>query len=231
MGTIQLPPNGGNGSGGNGEPPKCGLRGKKSHVSREEAERFEAANRHLFGKQYAYQCPVCPFFHLTSKPPEAYAIGDSNLKRLESSAPSETVTTKPVRRGNGETEANVRKLWMQGKSDPEIASELGISFPNVYYHRKKFGTANSNGMKRGRRSTSVLSLSELAVRKQTLEEEFKANMQRLEHEEQRLAQANKLVVSECQEGRGVFIKYGFHEQMMVPKEKVGELTECLMQWV
>ncbi len=229
MDTLQLPqPQ----NGGNGHAAMPCTHGKKPFLSREEAEQFEDANRKRFpnrGKQYAYKAPDCPFFHLSSKPPDAYAIGESNLKRLETLATGAVVQTAAHRGKRGETESDVKRLWQEGKSDREIVTELGVSDTSVYYHRKKFGAANSVGRKSLRQLPQ--SLSDVAQRKLALEEEFKANLQRLEQQEQRLAEANKLVVSECQEGRALFIKFGYHQQMMVPKEKVEELTERLMQWV
>lgn len=229
MDNIQLPqePNGGNGH----AAMPC-THGKKPFLSRVEAEQFERENRRQFpnqGKQYAYKATDCPFYHLSSKPPEAYALGVSNLKRLEPLASGVVGQTAAHRGKRGETETDVKRLWQEGKSDREIASVLGVSPVAVSYHRKKFGAANSAGRKSLRQLPQ--SLSDLAQRKLALEEEFKANLQRLEQQEQRLAEANKLVVSECQEGRALFIKFGYHEQMMVPKEKVEELTERLMQWV
>lgn len=231
MSIIQLPPNEGNGNGRNGHAAMSCQHGKKPFLSREEAEQFERENRKRFpnqGQQYAYKANDCPFYHLTSKPPDAYGIGASHLKRLEPLALPES--TKPAERGaRGEMEAAVKRLWEEGRSDGEIASELGISATSAYYHRKKFGAANSAGRKSLRQLPQ--SLSDVAKRRLVLEEEYKANMQRLEEQEQRLAEANKLIVGECQEGHALFIKFGRHERMMVPKEKVGELAERLMHWV
>jgi hypothetical protein len=160
MSTLQVAqqPNGGNGSGANGNGhlvPQCPT-GKKEFANREEAERFEADNRKLFpnqGKQYAYKCEQCPTYHLTSKPLDAFAIGQTNLKRLESLATSDSSPrVSKFRGGRGETEAEVKRLWKEGLTDAEIAAQLGISHAGVCHHRKKFGAANSDQHERNQQA-------------------------------------------------------------------------------
>jgi predicted transcriptional regulator len=237
MGALQLTqqPSGCNGNGANGKAPLACPRGKKPFGSREEAEQFEAENRKRFpnqGTQYAYECPDCPAFHLTSKPPEAYAMGQSNLKRLEALATDDSVKASAKQRPRGETEASVRRLWEHGMSDSSIASQLGITPAAVAYHRKKFASENNKTVSvSSRQLKSPLTLSELEERKLKLEREYQAELLRIEEQKQRLAQASKLTVCECQDGKALFIKFGHDERMSVPKDKVQELTNCLMDWV
>jgi len=237
MGALQLTQqlNGCNGNGANGKAALACPRGKKPFGSREEAEQFEAENRKRFpnqGTQYAYECPDCPAFHLTSKPPEAYAMGPSNLKRLEALATDDSVKASAKQRPRGETEASVRRLWEQGMSDSSIASQLGITHAAVAYHRKKFASENNKTVSvSSRQPKSPLTLSELEERKVKLEREYQAQLQELERQKERLAEASKLTVCECQDGKALFIKFGHAERMSVPKDKVAELTDSLMQWV
>jgi hypothetical protein len=248
MSTLQLaqPPKGANDSGANGHgatghgsnghaPAECST-GKKAFASREEAERFEAENRKRFpkqGRQYAYKCEQCPAYHLTSKPLDAFAIGQTNLKRLESLATSESSPkVSRFRGGRGETEAEVKRLWEQGLSDAEIASQIGISHAGVCHHRKKFGAANNRTSHNTRRQTKApLTLAEYDEQKKLLEQEYQAKLLGLEHHKQRLEDASKLMVTECEEGKSLYIKFGHHERMVVPKDKIQELTTTLMQWV
>lgn len=237
MGTLQLTqqPNVGNGSGANGKAPLACPRGKKPFASREEAEQFEADNRKRFpnqGTQYAYECPHCPALHLTSKPPEAYAMGHSNLKRLETLATADSVKASAKQRPRGETEASVRRLWERGMSDSSIASQLGVTPAAVAYHRKKFASENNKTVSvSSRQLKSPLTLLELEERKVKLEREYQAQLLRIEEEKQQLAEASKLTVCECQDGQALFIKFGHRERMSVPKDKVQELTDRLMNWV
>lgn len=237
MGTIQVAhqPAGSNGNGGNGKTPFGCPHGKKPFANREEAEQFEAENRNRFpkqSKQYAYKCHDCPDHHLSSKPPEAYAMGQSNLKRLEALATDDSVKTTGKQRPRGETEASVRRLWEQGMSDSSIASQLGITPAAVAYHRKKFASENNKTVSvSSRQLKSPLTLPELEERKRKLEQEYQTELLRIEEQKQRLAEASKLTVSECQDGQALFIKFGHNERMMVPKDKVQELTNCLMEWV
>lgn len=213
------------------------MTGKKTFTSRVEAERFEAENRKRFpnqSKQYAYKCEECPDFHLTSKTPDAYALQKTNLKRLESLAKAEaSPKVSANRRGRGETEAEVKRLWERGLSDAEIADQIGITHAGVSQHRKKFGTAN----KRGGRSSPLrltkppLTLVEYDERKRLLDEEYQSKLNALEQHKRRLEEASRLTVSECEAGKSVYISFGHHERMVVPKEKVSELTDSLMQWI
>jgi len=209
--------------------------GKRIFASRQEAEQFEVENRKQFlsEKQYAYQCPACPAYHLTSKSPGAYAIGQGNLKRLEGLAMKATSKTLGKRGRRGETEAAVKGLWTQGRSDREIASRLGVSSQTVYQHRKKFGAPNSRAGDKSplRQLKAPLTLSHYDEQKRQLEEKFQAKLLRIDQRKERLVEANRVTVRECQEGQAVFIKFGPHEHMTVPKEKIKELTECLLRWV
>lgn len=238
MGTLQLPhqPNGGDGHGGNGKAPFGCPRSKKPFASREEAEQFEVENRKSFPnlvKQYAYQCPDCPAFHLTSKPPDAYAMGKTNLKRLETQATGDSVTASVRSRPRGETEAQVRQLWEEGKTDSEIASELGVTYAVAYYHRKKLGAPNGRceQTSRRRQPKPPLTLPEFDERKRLLEEKYQAELQALEMHKVRLIEGVTLTVKECNGGQGLFIKFGHQEPMVLPKDKVAELANSLMQWV
>jgi hypothetical protein len=227
--------NGVNGNGANGHASGGCPSGKKPFASRNEAEQFEADNRKRFpnqGKQHAYKCELCPAYHLTSKTPDAHAIGKTNLKRLEGLAKDVATKASAKRGGRGETEAEVKRLWEHGVTDAEIASQLGISSAAVCYHRKKFGAANSRaGGNSPRQPKPPLTLSEYDEQKRLLEEEYQAKLVGLEQHKQRLVEANRLTVSECQEGRALFIRFGHNERMVVPKDKVPELTTSLMQWV
>ena len=235
MNTIQLPqqPNGANGSGGNGHAVIVCPRRKKQFASRQEAEQFEAANRERFGNQYAYECPDCPYFHLTSKPPESFAMGQSNLKRLGGSATSEVVTTAAIRKPKGETEAEVKCLWEQEKSDKEIALALGITLPAAGFHRRKFGRANGRGTRKSalRQPKPPLTLADVDERQRKLEQEYQAQLQELERQKERLAEATKLTVCECQDGKALYIKFGHHERMSIPKDKAVGLADSLMKWL
>lgn len=232
MDTIQLPqqPNEGS-NGSNGHAVIVCPRGKKQFSSRQEAERFETENRARFGNQYAYECPDCPYFHLTSKPPEAFALGKSNLKRLETLATAESSKACANRRPRGETQAEVRRLSEQGLTTAAIALQIGISPACVAYHRKKIvGTNGGSGRNLARPIKASLTLPELDERQRKLQQEFEAEMRELEQQKQRLAEANKLTVCECQDGTALFIKFGHHEHMSIPKDKAGELASSLMQW-
>jgi hypothetical protein len=226
---------GANGTGTNGHAPdKCPVTGKRSFTTKLEAEQFEAENRIRFGRQYAYQCEDCPAYHLTSKPPVAFAMGETNLKRLESLTRTET-SPKPSanRRGWGQTEAEVKRLWEQEFSDSEIATQIGISPAGVCHHRKKFGAANKRGESNSsqRQPKPPLTLSECDEQKRVLEEEYQSKLLKLEHHKQRLEEATRLTVSECAEGESLFIKFGHNEHLVIPKNKVPELTDSLMRWV
>lgn len=234
-------PNGTNGSGANGNganghtPTPCPT-GKKPFASREEAERFETENRRRFpnqSKQYAYKCELCPAYHLTSKPPNAFAIGQTSLRRLESLATVETSrNTSANRRERGETEAEVKRLWEQRLSDSEIASQLGITPAAAHYHRKEFGAANSqaNGNSPFRESKPPRTMSEYEEQKRLLDEEYQSKRTKLEQHKEQLVEATKLKVSECQEGKALFIRFGLHEHMELPKDKAEELATSLMDW-
>lgn len=233
MDTIHLQePDGGNGSGGNGHAVVACPCEKKLFASREEAEQFETANRKRFPNQpiqYAYKCPDCPFFHLTSKPPEAFALGRSNLKRLEALATAESSKAFANRRPRGETQAEVKRLSEQGLSNAAIAMQVGISSACVAYHRKKIaGTEGGNGGL-SRHAKASLTLPELDERQRKLQHEFEAQMRELDRQKERLAEATKLTVCECQDGKALFIKFGHDERMSIPKEKVGELADSLMK--
>jgi predicted transcriptional regulator len=227
---------GANGNGTNGHAPSECPTGKKQFGSKQEAEQFEAHNRNRFPKQsqqYGYKCEACAAYHLTAKPRDAYAIGPTNLKRLENLAIDDAVRSATKRKARGETEAEVKRLWERGLSDTEIASQLGITNAGVSHHRKKFGAAN----KRNERITPLrqakppLTLPEYDEQRRLLEEEYQAKLMGLEQHKQRLEEANRLSVSECQEGQAVFIRFGHNERMAVPKDKVAELTDMLMLWV
>jgi len=226
---------GANGNGANGHArDRCPATGKKSYTTKLEAEQFEAANRLRFGRQYAYKCEQCTAYHLSSKSPDAYALGGTNLKRLESLATTDASPKAPVdRRGRGETEAEVKRLWEEGLTDAEIATQVGISHAGVCHHRKKFGAAN----KRGERSSPLrlpktpLTLVEYDERKRLLDEEYQSKLLKLEQHKQRLEEATRLTVSECEEGESLFIKFGHNAHLVIPKNKVPELTDSLMRWV
>jgi hypothetical protein len=230
-------PKGANGNRVNGHRVVSCPRDKKPFVTQLEAAQFEAENRKRFpnqGKQYAYKCEECPAYHLTSKPPDAYALQKTNLKRLESLATAgASARATPNRRGRGETEAEVKRLWEQGLSDAEIATQIGITHAGASHHRKKFGAAN----KRGERNLHLsqpkapVTIPEYDEQKRLLDEEYQSKPNALEQHKRRLEEANKLTVSECGEGKSVFIGFGHHERMVVPKDKVTELTNSLMQWV
>ena len=225
-------------NGGNGQVPaaRCGDKQKKSFAGRKEAEEFEVENRKLFPKQsrqYAYQCLECPAYHLTSKPPQAYAMGQTNLKRLEGLAPEATSKTSKKRGRRGEMEAAVKALWMQGMSDTDIASQLGVSYQTIYFHRKKFGAANSRvennaPLHQGKPPLTILEADE---QERLLEDEYQAKKLLLEQQKARLVEANRVTVSECQDGQALFVKFGQYEHMIVPKGKIVELTDCLLRWV
>lgn len=236
-------PNGANGSGaiGNGANghalDRCPITGKKSFATTLEAEQFEAENRRLFpnqSRQYAYKCEQCPMYHLTSKPPDAYALQKTNLKRLENLATLETSPAGSVnRRGRGETEAEVKRLWEQGLSDAEIVRQIGISHAGVCHHRKKFGAANKRGEINSsqRQPKPPLTLLEYDEQKRVLEQEYQSKLLTLEQHKQRLEESTRLTVSECEEGESLFIKFGHNEHLVIPKNKVPELTDSLMKWV
>jgi transposase len=226
-------------SGGNGQAPaarKCGEKQKKPFASRQEAEQFEVENRKRFpnvGRQYAYQCLECPDYHLTSKPPDAYAMGQTNLKRLEGLAMEATSKTSGKRGRRGETEAEVKELWTLGLSDTDIASQLGVSKQTVYHHRKKFGAAHQRAEHSSpiRQLKPPLTLSEVDEQKRLLEQEYQSKLMQIEQQKQRLVEANRVTVCECQDGRALLVKFGQHEHMVVPKEKIEELTDCLLRWI
>jgi hypothetical protein len=224
-----------NGNGARGQTSdRCPVTGKRLFTTKVEAEQFEAEHRIRFGRQYAYKCEHCPAYHLTSKPPDAYAIQKTNLKRLENLATSEvSITGSANRRGRGETETEVKRLWGQGLRDAEIASQLGITARAVHYHRKKFGGANSgaNGKSPLREPKQPLTMPEYDEQRRLLDEEYHANLRMLEQHKQRLEEASKLTVADCDDGKSVFIKFGHHERLVIPKDKVEELTNSLMQWV
>jgi hypothetical protein len=159
-------------------------------------------------------------------------MGRSNLKRLEGFATDDVVKTSARRKRRGETEAEVRQLWEQGLNDTAIASQLGIVPASVAYHRKKFaGTSSGTDRNSARQLKMPLTPSDLDEQQRKVEQEYQAKREWLEQQRQRFAEANKLTVCECQEGAALFIKFGHHERMMVPKEKVRELTDALMNWV
>jgi hypothetical protein len=191
----------------NSQVPTVCPHGKKPFSSREEAEQLEADNRKRFPKQsrqYAYQCPECSAYHLTSKSRDAYAIGPSNLKRL-GMAMEDVGKPSVSRKPRGETEAEVKRLWEKGISDADIASQLGISTYSAGYHRKKFGSANTRA-KHGsalRLLKSPLTLSEFDEQKRLLDEEYQAKLLRLEQQKQQHIEANRLTVVACQEGQAV----------------------------
>src|SRR5215467_26326 len=228
-------PNGANGGGANGNGhlvPQCPT-SKKEFASRVQAERFEADNRKLFpnqGRQYAYKCEQCPAYHLTSKPLDAFAIGQTNLKRLENLATSDSSPkVSRFRGGRGETEAEVKRLWKEGLTDAEIATQLGISHAGVCHHRKKFGAANSRISRNSpRQAKAPLTLAEYDERKRVLERDYQAQLLALEQHKQRLEEASRLTVAECEEGKSVYIKFGHHAHLVIPKDKVPELTNSLM---
>jgi len=205
--------NGANGSGANGNganghaPNKCPVFGKKAFASRDEAERFESENRKRFpnqSKQYAYRCEECPDYHLTSTPPDAYALQTTNLKRLESLATREAAARATGnRRGRGETEAEVKRLWKEGLTDAEIAAQLGISHAGVCHHRKKFGAPNNRSRNSPRQAKAPITLAEYDEQKKLLEQEYQANLLGLEQHKQRLEEASKLTVVECEEGKSL----------------------------
>jgi hypothetical protein len=239
---VTQQPSGGNCNGVNGQEKnrytsaECPT-GKKLFASRAEAEGLEAENRKLFPKQsrqYAYKCEQCPAYHLTSKPPDAYSIQKTNLKMLESLATTDaSVTASTNRRGRGETETEVKRRWEQGLSDGEIATEIGITHAGVCHHRKKFGAAN-NWKKRNsplRQPKPPVTMPEYDEQKRLLEAEYESKLNVLEQHKKRIEEASRLTVSECQDGKSVYIRFGHHERMVVPKEKVPELTTTLMQWV
>ncbi len=131
---------------------------------------------------------------------------------------TQTTMTKRARRG--ETEADVKRLWTAGLSDKEIAAELGMSYQTVYHHRKKFGAANvKTGPELRSAPSQAVTLAEIDEQKRLLEEDYHAKLRGFEQQKQRLVEANKVTVSPCQEGRALFIKFGLHEHMTVPKEK------------
>jgi predicted transcriptional regulator len=240
MGTIQpiQQPNGANGKRASGNTAdghgshRCLGTGKRSFTTKLEAEQFEGENRIRFGEQYAYKCEQCPAYHLTSKPRDAVAIGQSNLKRLEPLASAEASPKSSAnRRGRGETEAEVKKLWEQGLSDAEIASQLGISSTAVVYHRKKFGAANKQGERTSPRLKTPLTLAELDEQKRLAEQEFQEKLLVFEQRRQQIEAATRLTVAECDDGKSVYIRFGHHSHLVIPKDKVPELTDSLMRWV
>jgi hypothetical protein len=230
---------GANGSGTNGNgasghlPEKCPVTHKRSFTTKLDAEQFSSENQIRFGRQYAYKCEDCPAYHLTSKPPDAYALQKTNLKRLEGLATTEVSPGGSAnRRGRGETEAEVKRLWKEGLTDAEIAAQLGISHAGVCHHRKKFGAANSRAERHSpRQPKAPITLSEYSEQKRLLEEEYQANLRALEEHKQRLEEASRLTVSECEEGKSVYIRFGHREHLVIPKDKVPELTDSLMQWL
>jgi hypothetical protein len=229
---------GANGSGANGQAPdRCAVTNKRSFATKLEAEQLEAENRKRFpnqGRQYVYKCEECPSYHLTSKPPDAFAIQQTNLKRLESLATSKApVIASANRRGRGETETEVKRLWGMGLRDAEIASQLGITPTAVQYHRKKFGGTNNrvNGKLPLREPKPPLTMPEYDEQRRLLDEEYQSMLGKLEQHKRRLEEASKLTVGECEEGKSVFIKFGHHAHLVIPKDKVPELTNSLMLWV
>jgi hypothetical protein len=230
-------PKGANGNRVNGHRVVSCPRDKKPFVTQLEAAQFEAENRKRFpnqGKQYAYKCEECAAYHLTSNLSDAYALQKTNLKRLESLATAgASARATPNRRGRGETEAEVKRLWEQGLSDAEIATQIGITHAGASHHRKKFGAAN----KRGERNLHLsqpkapLTLAEYDERKRVLERDYQAQLLALEQHKQRLEEASRLTVAECEEGKSVYIRFGHHAHLVIPKDKVPELTNSLMQWV
>jgi hypothetical protein len=220
MSTLQMPQ----------QPAPACPSDKKPYASRKEAEQFEAENHTRFpnqGRQYAYQCSECPAYHLTSKSPDAYAIGLTNLKRMEPSAPEVTSKTPQKRGRRGDTEAAVKNLWQQGMSDMDIAAQLGVSSQTVSYHRKKLGTAKSRTEYNAplRQIKPPLTISEANEQQRLLDDDYQAKKLLLEQHTQRLTEANKLTVCECQDGQALFIKFGQSEHMIVPKDKITELID------
>jgi len=226
----------GNGANGNGENlpflTKCAVTGKRSFPTKLEAEQFESENRTRNGKQYVYACEDCPAYHLTSTQP---GLPKTNLKLLENSAGAASSAHAPSnRRGWGETEADVKRLWKEGRTDAEIASQLGIGIAAVAYHRKKFGSANGRVSSPGARLRVVRvpqTLAECDEEQRALDEEHQSKSKALEQQRQRLEEATKLTVGECEEGKSLSIRFGHTGHLVLPKAKVIELTENLMSWV
>ena len=117
-------------------------------------------------------------------------------------------------------------------TDAEIAAQIGISHAGVCYHRKKLGAANSRMSRNSPRQTKALrTLAEYDERKRDLEQDYQAQLLALEQHKQRLEEASRLTVTECEEGKSVYIRFGHHAHLVIPKDKVSELTNSLMQWV
>lgn len=198
--------------------------GKKMFSNRKEAEEFEATNRSQFHRppQYAYECSQCASYHLSSKPPDAFACGPSNIKRLEYLAPANSRTSNL--RPRGETEAQVRQLHEQGLNNGAIASKLGITRAAVAYHKNKIAGITPKGSGTVR---PLLTQPDLDEQRRKLQNQYEADMRMLDQRQQWIAEANKLSISECQDGKALFLKYGHHERMSIPKDKVAELADSL----
>jgi DNA-directed RNA polymerase subunit RPC12/RpoP len=97
----------------------------------EEAEYVEERHRvdRKFNRQYAYKCPDCSGFHLTSKPPNDLKPPQVSQMRYDNLY----AKPKAIHGLEGETREKVRELAKSGLGGVDIAKRLGRTPSNTYY--------------------------------------------------------------------------------------------------
>jgi hypothetical protein len=191
---------------------------KRVFASKTEAAEFETSNRkkHNLAQQYPYKCEDCPAYHLTSKPPDAFAMAKS--RRLL----PQPVEDNSKRAGKGERLAQVASLVAQGITDKKtIAAKLGISVANAYIVLSKVRKQEQERLKAAPATIDDIDAQEKALQ---------AQLQKLAAEKQRLIDLKALKVLPCRNGEGVFIQKE-NERMTLPLADVAELTEKLMDFL
>ena len=166
---------------------------KVRYESLEQAKYVEEQHRkdRGFSKQYAYECPDCFGFHLTSVLP--LEIGAPRISQMNYNNRYDTSKDKHVRGRHGETRTKVRDLIESGLRVADVAKKLDYSPTTVYYHLREMKANPSS--KPSSVENTLKSLSDIASRRQRLEEQINAlalEEKRLNSEAERLRREEML---------------------------------------